>query len=88
MVDSNFSLYICDQYNSRIQKWTPNATSGITVAGLSNGTSGYHNSSLNSPNGVVIDTNGDLYIADTTAHRVQYWARGATFGVTVAGTGK
>ncbi|MFM9500782.1 hypothetical protein ACKI1Q_45360, partial [Streptomyces galilaeus] len=30
--DSKGDLYISDQWNHRIQRWTPGATSGITVA--------------------------------------------------------
>jgi sugar lactone lactonase YvrE len=55
-----------------------------TIAG-GNGT-GMPNQ-LRNPQGIFIDTNGDVYIADKDNHRVQKWAVGATQGVTVAGNG-
>jgi sugar lactone lactonase YvrE len=36
-VDSNGNVYVVDTNNNRIQLWYVNATSGITIAGNSNG---------------------------------------------------
>ena len=85
LFDSNNSLYIADALNDRIQKWTKGATSGLTVAGQSNGVAG---SSLNSFNfivGMVMDSEGNLYFTDRINHRVMYWANGAASGSIIAG---
>ncbi|CAF1305313.1 unnamed protein product [Adineta ricciae] len=84
-VDSAGNVYIADYRNSRIQKWAPGATSGITVAGDSNGSSGVTAALLHYPFGVYVDSAGNVYVADTYNHRIQKWAPGATSGITVAG---
>jgi sugar lactone lactonase YvrE len=71
--DSAGNLYIADQFNNRIRKVT-NPTGAnptiTTVAG--NGNLGYSgdgglavNATLNQPSTIDIDSNGNLYIADT-----------------------
>lgn len=83
VVDKMGNIYVCDGSNHRVQKWTPGATTGITVAG-GNG-QGTAANQLKYPNGIFIDGLGNLYISDNLNHRVQKWAFGATSGVTVAG---
>ncbi len=82
-VDSNGNNYIADARNHRIQKWTPGATQGITVAG-GNGWGSAANQ-LNSPQGVYVDSNGNIFVADYWNNRIQKWTPGATQGITVAG---
>lgn len=68
-IDASGNLYIADRYNSRIRKVASDGTIS-TVAG--NGTAGYSgdggpaaSAELNAPEGVAVDTAGNLYIADT-----------------------
>ena len=82
-LDALGNIYISDESNHRIQKWAPDATVGVTVAG-GNG-KGPSASQLNEPQGITLDISGNLYIVDRNNHRVQKWAPGATEGVTVAG---
>ena len=82
-VDEKGSLYICDQWNHRIQKWEQGATAGKTVAGGKG--PGDKASQLNNPSSVYVDSKGVIYIADTDNNRVQKWVEGDTAGVTVAG---
>ena len=87
-VDSAGGLYIADTYNQRIRK-----VSGGVIATMSgNGTvgSGGDNgpalsAQLNYPNGVAVDSTGDLYIADTYNHRIREVSSGTI--ATVAGNG-
>ena len=58
------------------------------MAGQVNGQSGSTLPYLNTPYGVCVDSNKNVYVADTTNHRVQLWTYGASSGATVAGTGK
>jgi len=84
-VDGSGNVFVADEYNSRIQEWTPGATAGITVAGFG----GYGNSpsQLADPRGIFVDGSGNMYIADFENSRIQEWAPGATSGTTVAGMG-
>ncbi len=74
-VDASGNLFIADSVNQRIRKVT---TAGVisTVAG--NGTQGYSGdgsaataAQLNSPWGVAVDGAGNLFISDTSNHRVR-----------------
>ncbi len=96
--DSSGNLYIADDYNSRIRKIT---VSGIisTVAG--NGDWGFSGdgeqstaAQLNVPEGVAVDSTGNVYIADTGNNRIRKVTPGVStpFGstsliTTVAGNG-
>ncbi len=74
-VDGNSNIYIADFFNNRIRK--VNAEGIIdTVAG--NGDAGFAGddtlaieASLNAPNGVVKDNNGNIFVADTENHRIR-----------------
>ena len=74
---------MADADNSRIQKWAPGAAEGVTVAG-GNG-AGFAASQIYYPQGVYVDSKGNIFIADTYNYRVQLWKPGATTGITVAG---
>jgi DNA-binding beta-propeller fold protein YncE len=66
------SIYICDSYNNRVQKWTVNATSGVTVAGSWNGLAGRTTSLMNETYAMAIDEDEIyLYVSDRKNHRVQ-----------------
>jgi len=67
-VDTAGNIYITDQNNSRIRKVNP---AGIITSIAGNGTAGYSgdgglatNAMINWPEGVAIDDNGNVYIAD------------------------
>ena len=87
-LDSSNALFIADMSNHRAQKWLMGAASGATVAGLGNGSSSPSLSGLNLPGDVEVDSNGNVYVADTYNHRVVYWSNGAPSGIVIAGTGK
>jgi len=70
-VDSDGNIYVSDNENSRVQKWVPGATTGITVAG---GTKGSAYNQLNSPTAIFLDAGAkNLYISDGGNYRVQKW---------------
>jgi len=64
------------------------ASTGTTVAGFSNGTSATSSSGFENPSDVVVDSNGNIYVADLYNSRVQFWSNGASYGITIAGSGK
>ena len=59
-VDQFGSIYIMDSGNSRIQRWWPGATYGVTVL----------SGSFSNPRGIAFDPFGNLAIADMSYHRV------------------
>ena len=74
-VDSAGNLYIPDTGNNRIRKVD---TSGVITTIVGNGIAGFTgdggpalSAGLNNPTDVALDTNGNLYIADTTDNRVR-----------------
>ena len=85
-LDAAGNVFVSDKGNNRVQKWAPGASSGVTVAGSLVGNSGIADSLLNSPAGIFVGAGDTLYIADQFNNRIQKWAPGAAFGVTVAGS--
>ncbi len=82
-IDASGNIFVADDYNHRIQKWAPGATSGVTVAG-GNGF-GDADNQLNHSDGIFVDPSGNMYISDYGNNRVVKWTLGASSGVTVAG---
>ena len=60
-VRANGLLHVCDYGNERIQQWDIGANSGSTVTDHANG---------DSPNGLVVDSGGGVYLADNKRHYV------------------
>jgi sugar lactone lactonase YvrE len=72
-VDASGNLYVADTRNHKIRKVTPDGTVG-TLAG--SGLSGFADgtgsaASFNSPNGIAVDSSGNVYVADTNNHRIR-----------------
>jgi hypothetical protein len=90
-VDASGNVYIADTTNERIRKVsggiiTTAAGYGASYAGGFSGDGGpAPNASLNGPSGVVVDSTGNLYIADTSNGRIRKVSGGAI--ATVAGNG-
>ena len=87
-VDKYGYLYVSDQYNHRVLRYSPGSSSGdsgVMVAGT--GTFGSAPWQLYLPSKVFVDDDRAMYIADTLNHRIQKWTYGACSGITVAGTG-
>ena len=88
--DAVGNVYISDTNNHRVRKLATDGTI-TTVAG--NGSDGYGGDAgpataaqLSSPNGIALDGNNNLYIADTNNHRIRKLAANGTIS-TVAGNG-
>lgn len=78
------TIYVADTNNHRIQRWAPGASSGTTVAGLTS----YFGNELNQlydPQTLLVDTNGYMFIVDTSNSRIMKWMIGASSGVVIAG---
>jgi sugar lactone lactonase YvrE len=74
-LDSSGNLYIADTANNRIRKVTPagviSTVAGTGMLGFSGDGGPATSAQLWNPYGVAVDSNGDLYIADTSNHRVR-----------------
>ncbi|CAF4376863.1 unnamed protein product, partial [Adineta steineri] len=54
-----------------VMKWTKDAKEGIVVAGGND--EGRNLSQVSSPQGLVVDDFGQIYVADCNNHRVMRW---------------
>ena len=91
-VDSAGDLFIADNGNNVVREVVKATGDIITVAG--NGTAGYSGDNgpataaeLNGPNGVAVDSAGDLFIADTDNNAVREVVKATGDIITVAGNG-
>jgi sugar lactone lactonase YvrE len=89
-LDSAGNIFIADAGNNRIRKV---ATSGVITTFTGNGTQGYSgdgglatSAELSGPCSVAVDSMGNLYIADTSNHRIRKVDTSGTI-TNVAGNG-
>ncbi|HXW79726.1 MAG TPA: NHL repeat-containing protein, partial [Acidimicrobiales bacterium] len=77
-LDANGDLFIGDSFNNRVVEYAYNsatgayASSGTVVAGT--GTSGKGLNQLDDPEGIALDSKGDLFVADADNFRVEEFA--------------
>lgn len=73
VLDSTGNIYIADYNNNRIRKIDVSTGNISTVAGGSSGGDGglATAASLNQPKSVAIDSNGNIFIADTSNHKIR-----------------
>jgi len=88
-VDSAGNLYIADTFNSRIRR----VSNGVITTVAGNGTFAFGGdngpaiaAALDFPEGVAVDSAGNLYIADYSNDRVRMVSNGII--TTISGTGK
>ena len=88
------NLYVADSYNSRVLFYPAGSTAATQVYGqsgsfttdtINNG--GVSPNSLDRPNGVALDSSGNLYVADTDNSRVLFYPAGSTTATQVYGQG-
>jgi uncharacterized protein (TIGR03437 family) len=90
-LDRAGNLYIADTLHNRIRKVATDGTITTTAGGSSSGPLGdggpATSAVLAGPRGITVDTNGNIYFADTGSNRVRKIAPDGTI-TTVAGNGK
>lgn len=77
-------MYVADYNNHRIQRYSPGSNVGITVAGFTL-SSGGARSELYRPSGIYVDSNLNMYIADSFNYRILKWKVGEPMGDIIAG---
>ncbi len=82
-VDNAGNLFITDQFNHRVVKWSVNSVEGTLVAGgIGQGSSLLQ---LDNPYGIFIAENGDMIISDNGNSRILRWKPEDDAGVIIAG---
>lgn len=90
-LDRSGNLYISDFSNHRVLYYASGSTTATRVYGQPNMTSntanngGLSESTLNSPQGIAVDSNGNLYVSDSSNYRVLYFTAGSTSASRVYG---
>jgi sugar lactone lactonase YvrE len=85
-IDINYTFYCSINQEHQVVKLlhTPSSCAEETIAG--SGTNGSMPHLLSHPNGIFVDINLDLYVADSGNNRIQLFHPGNENGTTVAGS--
>ena len=89
-LDAAGNIYICESYNSRVRVITK--SNGIITTLVGDGNDGFRGDGgpatlarLNKANGLILDTAGNIYIADTDNSRIRMVTRSTGIITTLAG---
>lgn len=74
VLDPMGNLYVADRYNSRIQFYIAGQINGTTIAGTT-GITGANATLFNTPLSIALDSQLNLYVADSWNHRIQKFLR-------------
>jgi hypothetical protein len=93
-LDSNDNLYVADTSNNRVLYYPSGSTTATRVYGQGGdftantaNNNGVSATSLNTPTGLALDSNGNLFVSDAANHRVMYYPAGNTTATQVYGQG-
>jgi hypothetical protein len=86
-VDITNTLYCSMENNHQVVKRWLDDQSNITTVVAGTGSSGSSPNMLFDPNGIFVDINLDLYVADSGNNRIQLFRLGQLNGTTIAGNG-
>lgn len=86
-IDLSGNVYVCEFYASRVFKITSSGVVGL-LAGSSPGyvDGNGSNAKFNNPNGIAVDSSGNVYVADNTNNRIRKIAPNGDVS-TLAGSG-
>ena len=86
-IDINNNLYCSMNLNNQVVMKSLNFDSNAVTVVAGTGSAGSASNTLNYPNGIFIDINVDLYVADYSNNRIQMFPAGQLNAITVAGNG-
>ena len=90
-LDSSGNLYVADTGNSRVLFYPAGMTTATQVYGqggsFTSDTGGVGTGGLSSPFALALDSNGNLYVADSGNNRVLFYPAGSTTATQVYGQG-
>ncbi|CAF3459398.1 unnamed protein product [Rotaria socialis] len=84
----NQIFYISNHDSHSITQWVIGDHEARNIYAGIPGRYGNSSAQLFYPEGITLDTYGNLYIADCQNHRIQMFCPNAIFGITIAGTGQ
>lgn len=91
-VDESGNLFIADTFNNRVRR--VDGTTGIVTTYAGNGSFAFagdagpaEEASLRQPEDVAVDRQGNVFIADTSNHRIRQVLVGSGLIITIAGNG-
>ncbi|CAF1165353.1 unnamed protein product [Adineta steineri] len=83
---STNSLLIANLHNNNVVRWVIGASNWTILAGSIVGTGGSTSILLNQPVGITLDYYGNMYVADSGNHRIQFFLAGQSSATTIAGS--
>ncbi|CAF4210931.1 unnamed protein product, partial [Adineta steineri] len=86
-IDINNNLYCSLKNLHQVVKLLLNNGTTIPTIAAGNGSAGSLSNMLNSPQGIYVDSNLNLYIADSANNRIQFIQTGQLDGMTIVGNG-
>ncbi|CAF1217791.1 unnamed protein product, partial [Adineta steineri] len=86
-IDINNNLYCSLKNLHQVVKLVLNNGTTIPTIAAGNGSAGSLSNMLNSPQGIYVDSNLNLYIADCANNRIQFVQTGQLNGMTIVGNG-
>ncbi|CAF1263922.1 unnamed protein product [Adineta steineri] len=86
-IDANNNLYCSLKNLHQVVKLLVNNGTTIPTIAAGNGSAGSLSNMLNSPQGIYVDSNLNLYIADCANNRIQFVQISQLNGVTIVGNG-
>ncbi len=86
-VDINNTLYCSNDLEHKVVKVSLNSNSTTPIIAAGNGTSGSEPNMLCNPNGIFVDIKFNLYVADATNDRIQFFQPGEVNAITLVGNG-
>ncbi|CAF1568159.1 unnamed protein product [Adineta steineri] len=86
-IDISNNLYCSLKNHHQVVKLLLNNGTTIPTIAAGNGSAGSLSNMLNSPQGIYVDSNLNLYIADCANNRIQFIETGQLNGVTIVGNG-
>ncbi|CAF3682965.1 unnamed protein product [Rotaria sp. Silwood1] len=85
--EPNNIFYISNEQSHSITQWIIGDYENRNIYAGIPGRPGNSSAQLFYPQGVTLDQYGNLYVADTSNHRIQMFCPNSVFGITIAGIG-